>query len=379
MPTIKTARNVSVLLCGMFILVSVLGSPAFAALIPDWRSPVVIGGSGGNPSSTICPKGMFLHGFISRVGDDVDFIAALCATPPGLSTGSPKNLSINLAEGEMGGRGGKVNIIHCPMQEPFVRTLWYQAEGARERTMVLNNIRIGCGPLTGVVPRQVQGYNQFSIDGKLYSGNNGLSVGVVSSKNADADCPDGMLPIGLHGRSGAVVDAVAVVCRPVSGGVNSLPDSKITKGAKELGSRAQNDPYEQLLNRFNTQASSASTTRVQSAPTQTAKAQDGGLTAKPLGKTRFPSAPGQCRPGFVLRNAGPKDAVCVSPSARDRVASENKVAAARRDPKGHYGPNSCKSGFVWRGAFDGDVVCVTPRSRDLARSENKMAASTRVP
>lgn len=85
----------------------------------------------------------------------------------------------------------------------------------------------------------------------------------------------------------------------------------------------------------------------------------------------------RCRIGFVWREAGPGDFVCVDPGSRARAAQENSLAASRYNPYGPYGPQTCVAGFVWREAFAGDRVCVTPGVRDLVRSENMMAASRR--
>jgi len=85
-----------------------------------------------------------------------------------------------------------------------------------------------------------------------------------------------------------------------------------------------------------------------------------------------------CVSGFVWREAGDMDLVCVPPPARDRVAQENRLAGARRAGGGAYGGDTCKAGFVWRDAFAGDHVCVPPASRDLAAQENHMASVRRV-
>lgn len=84
-----------------------------------------------------------------------------------------------------------------------------------------------------------------------------------------------------------------------------------------------------------------------------------------------------CKSGYVWREAGPDDRVCVPPESRTRVAAENRVAFQRRDPEGAYGADSCMSGYVWREAFNGDVVCVTPDVRQLVREENRVGASRR--
>lgn len=90
-----------------------------------------------------------------------------------------------------------------------------------------------------------------------------------------------------------------------------------------------------------------------------------------------PTAPSNCKPGFVWRIARPTDYVCVTPASRDVVANENSIAPTRWDPNGPYGPYTCIAGFVWREAFNGDVVCVTPERRDEVLEENRLAPQRR--
>jgi hypothetical protein len=90
----------------------------------------------------------------------------------------------------------------------------------------------------------------------------------------------------------------------------------------------------------------------------------------------LPYGPDTCLQGFVWREAGPGDAVCVTPDVRSSTAAQNGAAAQNVQPGGGaYGPNTCKSGFVWREAFPGDSVCVTPAVRSQAAGDNAAAAS----
>ena len=89
---------------------------------------------------------------------------------------------------------------------------------------------------------------------------------------------------------------------------------------------------------------------------------------------------GICVTGFVWREAGPGDKVCVTPQLRAQAAAENRAAGATRQPGGGpYGPNTCRQGFVWREAIAGDVVCASPASRQQAAADNAAAASRVVP
>jgi hypothetical protein len=78
------------------------------------------------------------------------------------------------------------------------------------------------------------------------------------------------------------------------------------------------------------------------------------------GADPLPYGPDTCIQGFVWREAGPGDIVCVTPAVRSSTAQQNQAAGQNREPDGGaYGPDTCKQGFVWREAFGGDVVCVT--------------------
>lgn len=87
----------------------------------------------------------------------------------------------------------------------------------------------------------------------------------------------------------------------------------------------------------------------------------------------------RCIPGFVWREAGPADFVCVEPSQRDQARSDNAAAASRVDPNGAFGPATCVSGFVWREAFPGDVVCVEPQVRSQVANDNRIAPTRTEP
>jgi hypothetical protein len=92
------------------------------------------------------------------------------------------------------------------------------------------------------------------------------------------------------------------------------------------------------------------------------------------GADPLPYGPDTCNQGFVWREAGPGDVVCVTPAVRSSTAQQNQAAAQNREPNGGaYGPDTCKQGFVWREAFGGDVVCVGIRTQ--AASDNSAAAS----
>jgi len=97
-----------------------------------------------------------------------------------------------------------------------------------------------------------------------------------------------------------------------------------------------------------------------------------------------PYGSNQCLPGYVWREAFPKDYVCVSGETRSQAAFDNSQANARRDPNCSngdcpYGTNQCLPGYVWREAFPGDYVCVSGETRSQAALDNSQADARRDP
>ena len=86
----------------------------------------------------------------------------------------------------------------------------------------------------------------------------------------------------------------------------------------------------------------------------------------------------KCKPGYVERNAGHSDQVCVSPQSRERAQQEN-ARTVMLWGAGSYGPRTCAMGFVWREAFVGDLVCVREDIRTLVEQENQLAVSRAEP
>ena len=81
--------------------------------------------------------------------------------------------------------------------------------------------------------------------------------------------------------------------------------------------------------------------------------------------------PGQCKAGFVWRDANDHDHVCVSGPSRDRAAQDNAAGPDRKEP----GSDRCKFGWVWREATRDDHVCVTGTVRNETKAETRVAAA----
>ena len=79
-----------------------------------------------------------------------------------------------------------------------------------------------------------------------------------------------------------------------------------------------------------------------------------------------PPAAGTCKEGYVYRQAGPSDNVCVPPASQAQAVADNAANASRKLVN-VYGPDACAMGYVWREAYSGDKVCVTPETRARRR------------
>ncbi|TWS97550.1 hypothetical protein [Reyranella sp. CPCC 100927] len=193
----------------------------------DWSTDA-IGGGGGNRVAARCDPGQYLVGVSGRVGDDMDAIAPICARAP--SGGARSDI---VRKAGFGGSGGNAREILCPESAPFVRKLEVYAEGAR--TVVVNTIYADCGPLTGAMPRPVAGYNaSLSMGGPLYSSPSLLPViipGNSSRVRSAVTCPSHMIPVGVQGRAGAMVDALGLIC----GEIAPAPPAKPKLLSKGLG------------------------------------------------------------------------------------------------------------------------------------------------
>ena len=99
----------------------------------------------------------------------------------------------------------------------------------------------------------------------------------------------------------------------------------------------------------------------------------GGDASRPLtsraGRPSYVTGGWVCPPGFVWRNAGKQDWLCVDPGEARRIALENRYAAANW-VQGSDGAELCRSGLVRRGAFKDDSVCVEPARRERIHEMN---------
>ena len=112
----------------------------------------------------------------------------------------------------------------------------------------------------------------------------------------------------------------------------------------------------------------ASSTTASSAPSSS--------TTATTAKAPLTSPDLACKTGFVFREAGLFDRVCVTKAVHDQVLKDNLAAAATRAGSGSAGPDTCKNGFVWREAFPLDRTCVVDAQRTQAKLDNDAAPNT---
>jgi hypothetical protein len=134
----------------------------------------VIGGAGGGGFSARCPGDERLIGISVRRGDDLD------------ANGS-RDPHVAARDSQHGGDGGRADNIVCAAKNPVVVGLWVTFEGGDRR--YVNDVGLSCGSPAG----RPAGSSPGGIAGMQY-------------------CPTGQVGAGLHGRSGAMVDALGLIC-----------------------------------------------------------------------------------------------------------------------------------------------------------------------
>lgn len=175
-----------------------LASPAFAQV--DQRLPP-IGGEGGGQYNARCAIDEILNGFELRTGDDVDAIRPICAVAHSPTVIGPRNAY----PGSFGGTGGGVVRVVCPDNTPAIAGLLVGWEGVD--TFIVNNVRLYCSTaathqLPGPYPTVAYDGPEVKVTGKF----------AMALRFEMQSCPDGLIPVGIHGRSGIWLDSVGLIC-----------------------------------------------------------------------------------------------------------------------------------------------------------------------
>jgi hypothetical protein len=200
----------------------ILSAHAQTAILPP------IGGTGGGQFIARCAGNELLNGFELRAGDDVDAIRPLCITAYGLreTTAAPLTRGsglvtliksplgqqfdkVKLESGWYGGTGGGLRNVICPEDTPIVTGMYVRWEGLQ--TFTVNNIHLFCG--VAAATQQPSDFPSAVFDAPPAKDKHGLFADEpVNDGDGTQRCPDGLVGVGINGRSGLWLDAVGLIC-----------------------------------------------------------------------------------------------------------------------------------------------------------------------
>jgi hypothetical protein len=157
------------------------------------RSPVK-GGHGGGNFSDPCAKGFLLVGFGFRGGKALDRMTPYCkSVQNGKWSGSKFDERAPRGQENPDGPFTRGTVL-CD-RDQFVTSLhvWWDHFG------IVHHIRVNC----------------HSLDRKKESKAASWNTGGEPSQDEPTACPTGMFATGMYGRSGALIDAVGLICGAV--------------------------------------------------------------------------------------------------------------------------------------------------------------------
>ena len=196
----------------MLVVIAVIVAPAHAdSYLPE------VGGNGGAQYRERCAQGQVLNGFELRAGDDIDAIRAVCVTASSPTVVAAPPLSNGFGDGWHGGGGGGLQRVLCPPTTPVVVGVWLFADG--RDTVSLDQIAIYCGEVSANWTSDSNfPSNQFFAPIQTDLCPPSLFSSCVAGSGPrefhPQYCPDKTIAIGMHGRSGALVDAMGLICGP---------------------------------------------------------------------------------------------------------------------------------------------------------------------
>lgn len=186
-----------------FVMVLAIVGMARPAFGEDQLLPLS-GRDGGRSFLARCDAGHVLVGLDLRAGNDIDAVRPLCAQPL-----SPTTIGEVWGEvGIFGGKGGKPTQLRCPQETPVVIKMRLEGE------YYMNGFDLYCGIVDANRPQPSQ-FPQAKFDAPFLSSANNDCGGNYDPCPLWRDletCPDGLVGVGIHGRSGDRVDALGLIC-----------------------------------------------------------------------------------------------------------------------------------------------------------------------
>jgi Lamin Tail Domain len=169
-----------------------------------------MGGGGGGQYITPCPAGQNLGGFQLRTGDDVDAMRPACVASLGPTEISAPPVSTPWT----GGPDGRERWVVCPASTPIVIGMRIEYEGID--TITVNSIELFCGVAVAVA-QPLPALPAAIFDGPKYVPSEGWGGIGIDGEDArrgwqSQSCPPGQVAIGVHGKSGAWVDSMGLIC-----------------------------------------------------------------------------------------------------------------------------------------------------------------------
>jgi len=177
-----------------------------------------LGGGGGGQFVARCQPGQLLTGLDLLTGDDVDAIQPLCVKASGPTEVGP----ITPGARWFGGNGGpKLVRIACPKETPIVIGMSVRAQGVA--TLIVNGISLQCGRADAIQP-EYPGSAKFEEPDKNYDythpGRSFLGLAIFNPRadkvpeirGSETCFNNGMVAVGINGRSGIWLDAVGLIC-----------------------------------------------------------------------------------------------------------------------------------------------------------------------
>jgi hypothetical protein len=185
-----------------------------------------LGGPGGATFSFRCSNDWILTGVEVRIKDDIHAVRPLCARPfggsladwPRLTSGSgiiflPGLIPIpRVAPGWFGDPRGHIDHVICPPFAPIMHGWKVGVGGSDER--VVRSFELLCGGMQPTSASPARWGNNITSPGtRLLMMPWGQVIQVQAGQSTyEQLCPSGQIAVGLHGRSGLLLDAAGLIC-----------------------------------------------------------------------------------------------------------------------------------------------------------------------
>jgi hypothetical protein len=192
-------------------VLSLLALPWLLAVPAQARDAASFGGNGGGEFRSKCPAGLAMFAYIGRAGTALDRIQPIC-----IEVRADKGLGPRQDQGtDHGGNGGGVIQRTCP--DSVVTSIRVFSGGDN----LVSLIDLGCTNLkTGA---------QTAVSGR--------SAGKHTSNNLST-CNSDEIAVGIHGRHGAMIDRLGLICEKRSAVIpqpTPTPEPPPTPKKSELG------------------------------------------------------------------------------------------------------------------------------------------------